>query len=216
MQSGSGIYWIHGKPGSGKTTLMKHLYDSSLTHSLLQEWAKDERIVKPNFFFWQLGTPEQKTQSGLYRGLLYQVFTEDPSLIRQTLPEMWREARHDSGFTTQSSTEARKLYLDRPTEEELMLAFHRLEAHSQAAYCFFIDGLDEYSGDPFRLIAFLKKLVSSNIKAIVSSRPIPSCFQAFSRGPKLRLQDLTRNDITSRHTSTTQLYSIHTPRPLLR
>lgn len=195
MQSGSGIYWIHGKPGSGKTTLMKHLYDSSLTHLLLQEWAKDEPIVKPNLFFWQLGTPEQKTQYGLYRGLLYQVFTEDPSLIRQSLPEMWREARHDSGFTTQSSTEARKLNLDRPTEEELMLAFQRLKAHSQAAYCFFIDGLDEYSGDPFRLIAFLENLVSSNIKAIVSSRPIPSCFQAFSRVPKLRLQDLTRNDI---------------------
>lgn len=195
MQSGSGIYWIHGKPGSGKTTLMKHLYDSSLTHSLLQEWAKDEPIVKPNFFFWQLGTSEQKTQYGLYRGLLYQVFMEDPSLIPHALPEMWREARNDSGFATQTSMETRKSKLDCPTEEELMLAFRRLKAHSQAAYCFFIDGLDEYSGDPFRLIAFLEKLVSSNVKAIVSSRPIPSCFQAFARGPKLRLQDLTRNDI---------------------
>lgn len=195
LESGSGIYWIHGKPGSGKTTLMKNLYDNSMTHSLLREWAEDKPIVTPNFFFWQLGVPEQKTQYGLYKGLLYQIFTEDPSLIPYILPEMWREARNDNGFATQSSTEARTTSLDHPTEEELMLAFHRLKAHSQAAYCFFIDGLDEYSGDPFRLIEFLEKLVSSNIKAIVSSRPIPSCFQAFSRGPKLRLQDLTRHDI---------------------
>lgn len=195
LQSGSGIYWIHGKPGSGKTTLMKHLYDSSVTHSLLQEWAKDKSIVTPNFFFWQLGTPEEKTQYGLYRGILHQIFTEDPSLISYILPEMWREVRNDNGFAIQSSTEARTSNLDCPTEGELMLAFHRLKAHSQATYCFFIDGLDEYSGDTFRLIAFLEKLVSRNIKAIVSSRPIPSCFQAFSRGPKLRLQDLTRHDI---------------------
>lgn len=195
LESGSGIYWIHGKPGSGKTTLMKNLYDNPVTHLLLREWAEDKPIVTPNFFFWQLGVPEQKTQYGLYKGLLYQIFTADPSLIPYILPEMWREARNDNGFATQSSTEARTTSLDRPTEEELMIAFHRLKVHSQAAYCFFIDGLDEYSGDSFRLIEFLEKLVSSNIKAIVSSRPIPSCFQAFSRGPKLRLQDLTRHDI---------------------
>lgn len=195
LQSGSGIYWIHGKAGSGKTTLMKHLYDSSVTHSLLWEWARDGPLVTPNFFFWHLGTPEQKTQYGLYRGLLYQIFTENPSLIPDILPEMWREAHNDSGLAIESSTGARTSNLDHPTEEELMFAFHRLKAHSQTAFCFFIDGLDEYSGDPFRLIEFLEKLISSNIKVVVSSRPIPACFQAFSRGPKLGLQDLTRNDI---------------------
>src|ERR1700733_637613 len=28
LQSGAGIYWISGKPGSGKSTLMKYLYCS--------------------------------------------------------------------------------------------------------------------------------------------------------------------------------------------
>lgn len=195
FESGSGIYWIHGKAGSGKTTLMKHLLDSSVMHSLLQEWAKDGPLMTPNFFFWQVGTPEQKTQFGLYRGLLCQIFTENPSLIPEILPDMWREAHNDIDLTIESSAEAGTSSLVPPTEEELMFAFHRLKAHSQTAFCFFIDGLDEYAGDPFRLIEFLEKLVSSNIKAIVSSRPIPACFQAFSRGPKLRLQDLTRNDI---------------------
>ncbi|KAG6361984.1 hypothetical protein INS49_010213 [Diaporthe citri] len=166
---GSVIYWIHGKPGSGKTTLMKYLYDNS------------------------------KTQYGLYRGLLYYILKDSPSLIPDLLPEMWREAHNDGGPTDRTSLDTRASNLEPPTEEEMMLAFPRLKAHTQAAFCFFIDGLDEYSGDPFRLITFLEKLleklVSDNIKVVVSSRPIPSCYQAFSRGPKLRLQDLTRNDI---------------------
>lgn len=195
LQSGSGIYWIHGKPGSGKSTLMKYLYDSSFTRSLLSKWAEDEPLWMPHFFFWNLGTVEQKTQYGLYRGLLYHILKDNPSLIPDLLPEMWREAHKDGGPTGRTSLETQASNLDPPTEEEMMLAFPRLKAHTRAAFCFFIDGLDEYSGDPFRLITFLEKLVSDNIKAVVSSRPIPSCFQAFSQGPQLRLQDLTRNDI---------------------
>lgn len=195
LQAGSGIYWIHGKAGSGKTTLMKHLYDNSVTHSLLQEWAKDGPLVTPNFFFWQLGTPEQKTQYGLYRGLLYYISKDNPSLIPAMLPEMWREAHNDSSPTNRTSLGTQRFNLDLPTEEEMKLAFRRLKAHCNAAFCFFIDGLDEYSGDPFRLITFLEELVSSKIKVVVSSRPIPSCYQAFSRRPQLQLQDLTWNDI---------------------
>ena len=37
LQSGCGIYWIHGKPGSGKTTLMKYICDYPMTRSLLLE-----------------------------------------------------------------------------------------------------------------------------------------------------------------------------------
>lgn len=196
FQSGSGIYWVHGKAGSGKTTLMKYLYDNPSTRSLLSEWAKDEPLLMPHFFFWHLGTPEQKTQYGLYRGLLYHIFEAKPSLIPDTLPEMWREAHNDDSIADETSTGARTYKLECPTEEEMMLALLRLKTHSQAvAFCFFIDGLDEYSGDTFRLIDFLEKLISSRIKVVVSSRPIPSCFQAFSRGAQLRLQDLTLNDI---------------------
>lgn len=196
LQSGSGMYWVHGKAGSGKTTLMKYLYDNASTCSLLSKWVKDETLLMPHFFFWHLGTPEQKTRNGLYRGLLHHIFKAKPSLIPDILPEMWREAHNDNTIATETSTGTRMYNLECPTEEEMMLALLRLKTHTQAVKsCFFIDGLDEYSGDTFRLIDFLQKLVSSKIKAVVSSRPIPSCFQAFSPGPKLRLQDLSRNDI---------------------
>ena len=34
-----------------------------------------------------------------------------------------------------------------------------------------------------------------SVKILLSSRPIPACVQAFSKFPKLHLQDLTRDDI---------------------
>lgn len=64
-------------------------------------------------------------------------------------------------------------------------------------YCFFIDGLDEFSGSYDIGISHINLIASgSNIKVIISSRPIPPCVAAFSAmPPHLQLQDLTRDDI---------------------
>ncbi|KAK1635619.1 hypothetical protein BDP81DRAFT_450488 [Colletotrichum phormii] len=40
LELGKGIYWISGKAGSGKSTLMKHLGDHSRTAELLSTWAE--------------------------------------------------------------------------------------------------------------------------------------------------------------------------------
>ena len=62
--------------------------------------------------------------------------------------------------------------------------------------CFIIDGVDEYDGDHNEISELFKEATkSSSIKVLISSRPIPACVAAFSGFPKLRLQDLTRDDI---------------------
>ena len=33
------LYWITGKPGSGKSTLMRYIYDDTRTRTYLQKWA---------------------------------------------------------------------------------------------------------------------------------------------------------------------------------
>ncbi|KAK3374724.1 prion-inhibition and propagation-domain-containing protein [Podospora didyma] len=65
------------------------------------------------------------------------------------------------------------------------------------SYCFFIDGLDEYSGKLGDGVAFINSLViNCNLKVIVSSRPMDQCAQAFSALPSQKLEDLTRDDIS--------------------
>ena len=189
LKSGSGIYWISGKPGSGKSTLMKYLYGHKTTRSLLEAWPRGPNLTMASFFFWYLGTQEQRSLQGLSRALLYHVLESEPSLIAELLPNIWREAHRSAEHK-----------LSIPSLVEMQAAFERLAAKRSGTrkFCFFIDGLDEYSGNYDDGIALLNSLVgSSNIKVIVSSRPISECMEAFKRNPKLQLQDLTRDDIAS-------------------
>ena len=88
---------------------------------------------------------------------------------------MWREAYGaDEGD------------LSLPSSAEMRQVFEMLGSSQDNSrkFCFFIDGLDEYSGNYMDGIAFLERLSASpNIKVIVSSRPIPACVEAFSGLP---------------------------------
>ncbi|EUC42801.1 hypothetical protein COCMIDRAFT_72496, partial [Bipolaris oryzae ATCC 44560] len=185
LRSGAGIYWISGKPGSGKSTLMKYLCEHSEAPELLQKWAGNQKLTMANFFLWNVGTSEQNTLDGLARGLLYHVLKKNESLIPFVLPNMWQEA--------QSGVKDLKL----PSSTELNQAFQQLgKASTQGAFAFFIDGIDEFKGNHRAGISFIQKLATStHIKILLSSRPIDTCVAAFRTRPQLRLQDLTKRDI---------------------
>ncbi|KAI1101377.1 hypothetical protein F4804DRAFT_13407 [Jackrogersella minutella] len=87
----SGICWISGKAGSGKSTLMKYLFQHRETKRLLSQWAGHTPCYAYHFFFWNMGTHEQKSQEGLARALLYHILSNHPSLIAEVLPSMWRQ-----------------------------------------------------------------------------------------------------------------------------
>ncbi|RMJ11812.1 hypothetical protein CDV36_008534 [Fusarium kuroshium] len=180
-----GIYWISGKAGSGKSTLMKYLHSHPRTHSLLREWAGASSYTLVDFFFLNLGTEEQKSFEGLSRALLYQLLKPNPSLIHQALPGMVKELKD-----TDKSPSL-------PSLSEVRYAFKVLTGEpTLGKACIFIDGLDEFEGDIRESISLIKELGhSSHIKVLVSSRPIPACVAAYEDLPKLHLQDLTRTDI---------------------
>ncbi|KAF2450179.1 hypothetical protein P171DRAFT_438871 [Karstenula rhodostoma CBS 690.94] len=189
LRQGHGVYWISGKPGSGKSTLMKFLSDNRNVKHMLGDWAGDRKLTIASFFIWNLGSAEQNTQQGLARGLLYHVLNQNRLLIPVVLPGMWREAHANNG-TAQ---------LELPSISELNEAFRRLGTQAtNGAYFFFVDGLDEFAGNHREGIEFIKKLTKiPNVKLLLSSRPIDSCVAAFSSKPNLRLQDLTESDITT-------------------
>lgn len=172
--------------GSGKSTLMKYLCSHPKTKELLEYWAGETPLTMASFFFWYLGTELQKSQEGLSRALLYKILDSDRSLIPELLPNMWTDVyTSDTNITV-------------PSPAELQQAFEKMgQIQSQnRKFAIFVDGLDEYSGKPLDGVNFLQNLARNcNIKIIISSRPIQSCVQAFSRMPKLYLQDLTAGDI---------------------
>lgn len=179
-------YWISGKAASGKSTLMKYIHRQQTTHSLLRQWAEPMALSCHSFFFWHLGSEIQKSQQGLLRSLLHDVLQEHRWLILRTMPDLCKEIlKHENSA------------LDPPTLSELLRWFRNLiqQAKTKLRLCFIIDGLDEYTGDYSDLIELIRSTASSEVKFVVSSRPIPACIEAFEELPSLRLQDLTGKDI---------------------
>ncbi|KAK0726499.1 prion-inhibition and propagation-domain-containing protein [Apiosordaria backusii] len=186
LRSGSGVYWISGKAGSGKSTLMKYLVHHPTTDALLQIWADGTELISPHFFFYYLGTKDQKSFTGLTRTLLHHILTHNKAWIPTILPGMWKESINHHGARA----------IDLPTLSELKNAFTAL-VQLPIKLCVFIDGLDEYEGEHQDTISFIESLSSNpNVKLLVSSRPEPEFVDSLSLHPMLRMQELTRKDIS--------------------
>ncbi|KAK8023927.1 hypothetical protein PG993_011993 [Apiospora rasikravindrae] len=177
LENGDGYFWIHGLAGSGKSTLMKYLYEHSSTKALLRLWAGKKRLVTVNFF-WALGTRMQRSQLGLLQSLLFQLVRADLSLAAAI-------------FSTRRTSEPW-------TVNELREAFRTVSARAEdhTRFCFFIDGLDEYEGNETDIISTVAELLSSpNIKICLSSRPWNRFREAYADCPGLTLDSLTNKDI---------------------
>ena len=188
LRYGNGIYWIAGKAGSGKSTLMKYLVSEPRTESTLQAWAGSEALVIAKFFFWNAGNDMQKSQEGLLQSLLHEVLSQCPQLMESVCPSRW------------GSSDLYDTHSEPWSKQELIDSFDLLSRVPDLTtkFCFFIDGLDEYQGDNFGLIQTVRRLAaSSSIKVCLSSRPWEEFTDAFGRDKDctIILQDLTRRDI---------------------
>jgi len=185
------VYWINGKPGSGKSTLMRFVYEHPNTTEILKDWAKDKLLICPRFFFWTSGTIEQKSAFGLLRSLLYQLLQQMRELIPWTFSEIWLKYQDARARVREPIVWSIEFLWS------ALIRFLKL-SDGKVKICFFIDGLDELEGNQEELVDMLHSIVESStkdFKACVSSRPWKIFEQAFANIPQLKLQDLTRNDI---------------------
>jgi hypothetical protein len=83
------VYWITGKPGSGKSTLMRFLWDAPDTRQHLRQRCDGLQLVCANCFFWNPGTQIQRSLTGLLRALLHQLLSQCPEMVPKVLPHRW-------------------------------------------------------------------------------------------------------------------------------
>ena len=89
LRQGNGSYWIGGKAGSGKSTLMKMISCAEQTKKALVEWSGAHQLITGSYFFWKAGTDLQKNQEGLLRSLLYTVLKQRRDLISRVFPKLY-------------------------------------------------------------------------------------------------------------------------------
>jgi hypothetical protein len=197
LRCGTGVYWVNGKAASGKSTLMRHIFDSPQTREPLTEWTQGQSLQTAGFFFWNSGTPEQRSHEGILRSLLHQGLSAQRDLIHLVLPKQ-SESLY-SQCTAYSKAQA--LLNSEPeitwTLPNLQDGFRRLTKELvNTKMCLFIDGLDEYEGDYEEMARFLTEVTRNrSVKVCLSSRPWLVFEDAFKGFPSLRLQDLTYADI---------------------
>ncbi|KAL8907653.1 MAG: hypothetical protein Q9171_005769 [Xanthocarpia ochracea] len=183
LKDGKDNYWVSGKPGSGKSTLMKYIVGEPRTAQYLSEWKQTTHLIVVTFFFKNLGTHLQKSATGLLRSLILQ--------ITQQWPEMINLVRRRYSETVLK-------LLPTWTEKKLLLILEDflVQKPVTVSLCAFIDGLDEYSGDEDCLFHIIDLLSSTtNSKLCVSSRPDQAFREKFQGAPQCRVQDLNEQDI---------------------
>jgi hypothetical protein len=189
LQGENGIFWIYGKPGCGKSTLMKFILGSKETTQKLQVWSGSKKLVIGKYFFWIAGSMLQKSQEGLLRSLLFEILRK----CRDLIPVAKESIREVEDFESDE---------DRWSKDQLLRTYEAIVSKEfPVRFCFFIDGLDEYHDSnrhPEDLIKTLRNLRhSADIKICVSSRPWTEFNDEFGSNTEwlLKVEDLTRDDI---------------------
>lgn len=91
LQEGSGLFWIRGKPGSGKSTLMKFICQSDETLDLIHNWTAGSIEIQASFFFHYRGSAVQKSLEGVLRSLVTQLIKPFVEMYEQQHLATWVE-----------------------------------------------------------------------------------------------------------------------------
>lgn len=213
LRSTEDLYWITGKPGAGKSTLMKFIYHQSRTQENLNQWAiglgrspmlpsdygaissmlyPDRKIQRgpanlvetAAFFFWNSGSKLQMSRIGFLRTIVFQLLEDYPHLIPEVFADRWSRYELLGGDLRPFSW------------VELTKALDVITSDMNRLFFILVDGLDEFDGKSSDLADYVLEVSSrSNVKICAASRPWLAFEDKFEGHPKLRVEELSRHDI---------------------
>lgn len=188
MEGENGVFWVSGRAGSGKSTLMKYLAADDRTNKAFKTWSGDRILVTAHYWFWdQAQNSLQKSLDGFLRAIMHNIIQQCRDYAELLFPDRFVVGRDWTDF---------------PTFHELKRAFKRLVGADNPPACvaLMIDGLDEYEApeeQQYELARVLKDAAKArHLKIVVSSRPETAFETTFVDCEKLRLHELTRADRT--------------------
>lgn len=210
------IFWIQGKPGSGKSTAMKYAMQHARTKLFLQQSSPRDWLIS-GFFFYDRGSEIQKSTRGLLFQLLHSLLTKRPELARYVLPiyvdEVSIKRPNPDGPEVLDEWNLARLnpYSEAAiAEERIRWTVDRLQAAHLAIIrqttlplnlCLFVDALDEHTGSHIEMLRLLDTLVASSdpetvqVKLILASRPETQFLDWLQDHPGFRIHDHTASDI---------------------
>lgn len=185
LKSTDTIYWINGKPGCGKSTMVKYILAESqiqATKQCLDVWSPGCLLI--SHYFWRPGNPMQRSIKGMLCSLLYQLLDNSESALARVLAS--------------AAGPSMKTDVTDWSPGELQSALQRTLESYDCSICMFIDGLDEvYPDEPTSLLDMIRELsIAGKTKMCLASRPEPPLQRRLYDMPQLRLQDLTASDLT--------------------
>jgi hypothetical protein len=190
LQSDSGLFWVRGKPGSGKSTLMKCILEDPRSRQALQTKYGKKSLIMPSFFFHDRGMNlTQKSIDGLFRSILYQIISDIP-VLAIPVHEIYKMTQ-----TLEGRCEWRTI--------ELKKALNSVVRQTKISGCImlFVDALDEFIGQDVEIARFLQELIvcsqhqSLRIRICASSRPHNVFQDMLGDFPGLAIHDWTAKDI---------------------
>jgi hypothetical protein len=195
-ESAENVFWVFGKPGAGKSTLMKFIAHYPDLNTNLEQWSNGRQLIVAQYYFWRSGSAIQRSLKGVSRSLVFQILQRRPDFIDAAFPQKdWEDCGPEFEFPQHTLLKG------------LAETIRQAEMHEVRLF-FLIDGLDEFDDRGHAdedevpgiedLLDFLHTLRNSaSVKVCVSSRPLDNFLAEMDRDRErcFYLHDLTRKDI---------------------
>ena len=202
METGSGLFAVTGKPGSGKTFLMNELSNQ------VRRKYRTRFAAVVQYAFTARGTPQEQSFDTFLRLAIKKLLRQCP-LAFDAVMEEWLCVASDAGFSEAELCDSDEVGLIHWPISSLKKALHSIVTHiaQNSRLCFIIDALDEcddLNGGTGDFVHFLRTIGSAGSQSTgsgavcvcFSCRDLPSTVDRFVKGG-FRMEDYNEPDISA-------------------